>query len=151
MGIEVPTICSKSHLPQKNLKRARITLETYQGKKRLNVELCLTNRQRQIGMMCRQEMGDDEGMLFIFNNMSRRSFWMKNTLIPLDMIFLDNEGRIVGIVESATPLSLEGRSPKAHAQYVLEIAGGQSKRLGIKIGQWVDLSELESRPPKQSP
>ena len=141
-ALRVPPACKKGHLPQRDLKTSQITIETYQGPKIFSVELCLTNRQRQIGMMCRHHLADNEGMLFIFNDMRRRSFWMKNTLIPLDMLFIDDEGRIVGLIESATPLSLDGRSPRAPAKYVLELAGGQSRRLGIKVGQWIDLTGL---------
>ena len=76
-------------------------------------------------------------MIFIFPVESEQSFWMKNTPIPLDMIFINRDRKIVGIVEQATPFSLDPRSVGAPSQYVLEIGGGLAKRNGIEAGDGV--------------
>jgi uncharacterized membrane protein (UPF0127 family) len=72
-----------------------------------------------------------------------QTFWMKNTLIPLDMIFIGSDYAIVGVVENAQPLTLIARSVGEPSQYVLEIGGGLSARLGIRAGQHVELRGVE--------
>lgn len=76
-------------------------------------------------------------MLFLFPQESRLSFWMRNTPIALDMIFIDRHGTIVGIVEQAAPFSTDARSVAAPSQYVLEINGGLTRRHGIRAGDRV--------------
>jgi uncharacterized membrane protein (UPF0127 family) len=76
-------------------------------------------------------------MLFLFPEQRQLSFWMKNTFIPLDMIFLSREWKVVGIIENATPLSEESRSVNAESQYVLEFIAGTAARFGIKQGATV--------------
>jgi hypothetical protein len=87
--------------------------------------------------MYRRELPRDYGMLFIFPGERINSFWMKNTLIPLDMIFISGERKIVGIVHETAPFSLEGRSVSVPSQFVLEINGGLSRRYGFKAGDVV--------------
>jgi uncharacterized membrane protein (UPF0127 family) len=140
--LEVPAVCKRTHLPQQGLATGVMEIETQPRPTSLKVELCLTEQQRRIGMMCRTEVGDDEGMLFVFPGNRPRSFWMKNTLIALDMVFLDPEGRIVGIVENAEPLTLSSRKVREPAQYVLEIGGGRAKALGLEVGQFARVSGL---------
>jgi uncharacterized membrane protein (UPF0127 family) len=101
------------------------------------VEVADDDSERQRGLMFREELAEDAGMLFLFDRMKVQSFWMKNTKIPLDMIFIDNQWTIVGIVENAEPLTLSGRRVDKKSQYVLEIGGGLSRKLGIASGQRV--------------
>ena len=77
-------------------------------------------------------LGDDEGMLFVFKTNAMRSFWMKNTLIPLDMLFFDDKGQLVNAIENVPPQTLESRRSAAPARYVLELKGGGVARHGIK-------------------
>ena len=89
--------------------------------------------------MYREHLDADAGMLFVFEQPRVHAFWMKNTLIPLDMIFIGADRRIVGIVENAEPQDADGaRRCGAPSQYVLEIGGGLSARLGIRAGQPVE-------------
>jgi uncharacterized membrane protein (UPF0127 family) len=74
-------------------------------------------------------------MLFVFDEDSDHHFWMKNTFIPLDMIFISGDGIVAGIVHNAAPHSLEARSVGRKSRYVLEISGGAAARLGIAEGQ----------------
>ena len=96
-----------------------------------DVELAVTPRQQAYGLMHVDSMVPDAGMLFIFKGERRRSFWMKNTLIPLDILFFDGEGRFVSATENAAPRSLESRFSEGPARYVLEINGGLMRTLGI--------------------
>lgn len=147
MPAGVPEDCKRPGLPQSGLPTGAVVLDTKPSETRLDVELCLTDRTRQIGMMCRTGIDDDKGMLFVFGNMRPRSFWMKNTLIPLDMVFLDDEGRIVGIVEKAAPLTLQSRNVPSPAQYVLEIGAGRAKELGLEPGMWARFEGLPATVP----
>ncbi len=99
-----------------------------------SVEVAATNDERAKGLMFRRELSQKNGMLFVFPEERRLSFWMKNTLIPLDMIFISRDWKVVGIVENAVPLSEESRGIDAESQYVLEFIGGTAARLGIVPG-----------------
>lgn len=98
------------------------------------VEIAATPQERAKGLMLRESMANDAGMLFIYESPRRAEFWMKNTLIPLDMIFADARGRIVKIHENAIPHDLTPIYGGENIQYVLEINGGLARRLGIKAG-----------------
>src|SRR5256886_17522718 len=74
-------------------------------------------------------------MIFLFSAEAEHPFWMKNTPIPLDMLFINNDRKIVGIVEEAVPFSLESRSVPAPSRFVLEINGGLCRRYGLKTGE----------------
>ena len=98
------------------------------------VELATTPRQHAYGLMHLPELAPDAGMLFVFDNMAIRRFWMKNTLIPLDILFFDQEGRFVSAVGKAEPGSLTPRSSGGPAKYVLELNGGRMEADGIDAG-----------------
>jgi len=106
-------------------------------------ELATTPAQLAQGLMYRQELGPDRGMLFVFPEVTQTSFWMKNTLIPLDMIFIGADKRIVSIVENAAPQTTTPRSAEGPFQYVLEVEGGRSAALGVQPG---DKAEFEAKP-----
>jgi len=101
------------------------------------VEVADTPSKREMGLQYRRDLAADRGMIFLFPAESGQSFWMKNTPLPLDMIFINRERKIVGIIEQTVPFSLEPRSVGAPSQFVLEINGGLSKRHGIKAGDTV--------------
>ena len=114
---------------------ARVVLETAAGGRHfVAVEIARTEAERRQGLMHRTSLGDDAGMLFIFDETGDHTFWMANTLIPLDMIFLDEEGRVVGVVERAEPRSTAPRGVGAASRYVLEVNGGWAKARGVKPG-----------------
>ena len=100
----------------------------------LNVELALDPMAQARGLMYRTEMADDAGMLFVFKQEAPRSFWMKNTLIPLDMIFVKRNGEILNIHQNAIPHDLTTVSSEGDAYAVLEINGGMSETLGLSAG-----------------
>jgi uncharacterized membrane protein (UPF0127 family) len=100
----------------------------------INAELALTPGEQMLGLMYRRKLGEDEGMLFVFPDEQERSFWMKNTYVELDMIFLDSNFSVVSFVERATALSETSRPSKKPARYVLEVRSGSVARWGLTVG-----------------
>src|SRR3982750_960925 len=121
-----------------SLSKATVTIDTGERQLAFSVELALTPADQNRGLMFRPSLGAAEGMLFVFDQQSVHTFWMKNTLIPLDMLFIDKDRLIVGIVENAEPQTEPGRSVGKPSQYVLEIGGGLSGKLGLRAGQLVN-------------
>jgi uncharacterized protein len=100
----------------------------------VRVELAITPGQRTFGLMYRGHLDENAGMLFIFPVAEPLKFWMRHTEIPLDMIFADSSGVVVGIVANATPYSERPVGPDAPALYVLEVNGGFCARHGVRAG-----------------
>ena len=116
---------------------AELTIVTAHGRHRFNVELASTPEQMTQGLMFRQSLAPDAGMLFDFKAPSPVSMWMKNTFIPLDMLFIDAQGRILNIAQRTVPGSLEPINAAGPARAVLELNGGTAARLGIRSGDRV--------------
>jgi uncharacterized membrane protein (UPF0127 family) len=114
-----------------------VVVDTGERQITFRVELARTEPEREKGLMFREHLAPDAGMLFLFEVPMVQTFWMKNTLIPLDMIFIGPDRAIVGVVADAQPLTLTARSVGEPSQYVLEIGGGLAARLGIRAGQRV--------------
>jgi uncharacterized protein len=125
-------------------ERATVVIAAPDGDKSFTVELAITGPERNKGLMYREQMAEDAGMLFLFEEMRIQSFWMKNTRIPLDMLFIDEDLVIVGIVESAEPMTTSSRKVAKPSRYVLELNGGATRKLGIVAGQKV---RFEGVPP----
>jgi uncharacterized membrane protein (UPF0127 family) len=115
----------------------KVVVETKKGERTFIVEVVREEKDRNRGLMFRQEMAAGEGMLFDYDPPQQVSFWMKNTFLPLDIIFIGADGRILNIAEKTTPLSLERLPAEGKARGVLEINGGLSEKLGIKPGDRV--------------
>ena len=111
-----------------------LTIETGAGVHTLRVEVARTPGERGIGLMHRTALAPDRGMLFDFGAARPVTMWMKNTLIPLDMFFADSTGHIVAIAEMTTPLSEKRIRSGQPVRFVLEMAGGSARRLGIALG-----------------
>ena len=109
----------------------------------VRVEIADTPAKRELGLQYRRELGDDQGMLFLFPAESTQTFWMKNTPISLDMIFIGSNLRIVGIVRDAVPFSTTTLSVAAPSQFVLEIKGGLARRNRIEVGDPVRFEGVE--------
>ena len=123
-------------------------LEISEGKKVkhiFQVWLADTPERQSQGLMFVRSLPDLRGMLFVHEEPKAITMWMKNTYIPLDMVFIDSHGRIQQVVEQTTPHSLDIIRSNAPALAILEIAGGEAKRLGIHPGQHVSHSALVSR------
>lgn len=104
------------------------------GSVRFKVELARTPAEQARGLMFREEMPPLSGMLFVYPHEADVSFWMRNTLIPLDMIFIDDEGRILRVHENAVPGDETPIPAGAPALAVLEINGGAARRFGLEAG-----------------
>ncbi len=112
----------------------RIALMTEDGPVAFEVEIADTPDEQSRGLMFRPSLADDRGMLFLYERPRIATFWMKNTMIPLDMIFLDATGAVVNIEAEAVPYSLTARRSEAPVVAVLEIRGGLAAELGIAPG-----------------
>lgn len=108
----------------------------------LEVELMLTDAHQERGLMYRKSLADDKGMLFAWGQPSIHTFWMHNTCIPLDMLFIDGDGFIAGIVENAPTLNDEGRTIDCPVNNVLEVPAGWSRRHGVAPGQQVKIEGI---------
>lgn len=122
----------------------RVVLESGGRAHPVVVEVAADPASRERGLMFRQGLEEGRGMLFVFEEDEEHGFWMKNTLIPLDMIFISAEGRVVGVVSRAEPLSLEMRSG-GRCRYVLEVPGGWAGARGVRAGDRVRLENVPLR------
>ncbi len=119
---------------QKEGELSIISGETGQPIRKIDIEKADNDMERQFGMMFRKSMEETQGMLFLFDESGPQSFWMKNTLIPLDIMFVDENQTITTIHENAKPLSEASLPSDGDAKYVLEVIGGFSKKYGVKVG-----------------
>jgi len=119
-----------------------VTIVAPDGKTRASVavEVADTEQQREVGLMFRKHLEDRAGMLFVFKDAAHRNFWMHNTVIPLDMLFADSGGRVIGIVANAEPFSDKEVGVEGGSEYVLEVNGGCCAKNGIKAGDRFDFS-----------
>jgi uncharacterized membrane protein (UPF0127 family) len=123
-----------------NSKGPKVVIKNSQGKEtRITVEIADTPEAREKGLMFREEMPENHGMLFLMPEESIQVFWMKNTPLPLDMLFIDHDWKIVGTIENATPYSTDPLSINKPSLYVLEVNGGFCSRHGINKGDSVEL------------
>ena len=114
-----------------------LTVATEAGATMFTVEIADTPGLQERGLMFRQRLPDDRGMLFDFGQPKQVAMWMKNTLISLDMVFIRADGTVAGIAENAKPQSLDVLGVQEPVLAVLEVAGGTAKRIGLKPGDTV--------------
>ena len=114
------------------LEQIPLTIKSSTGKHRFTVEVAQTPEQQAQGLMFRQSLAANQGMIFPRNPPGDASFWMKDTLIPLDLVFIRPDGSIARIAENAVPMSLDPIPSLEPVGAVLEIAGGRAAQLGIK-------------------
>ena len=110
---------------------------TKDGRAVIAVEFARNEAERRQGLMYREELAAGTGMLFIFAGEGMRGFWMKNTLIALDIVFFDSAGRFVSLHRDVPPLTLASRQSAGPAQYVLELNAGEAKQRGIGPETWL--------------
>jgi uncharacterized membrane protein (UPF0127 family) len=132
--VAVPTAPA---LAQVTYGHGELDIETAGGRRHFTVELAATEDQQVQGLMFRRTLAADAGMLFLYSDDHEIQMWMKNTLIPLDMIFIQADGTVSHIAERAVPRSLEIIPSEGPARAVLEVNGGTAARLGIKPGDHV--------------
>jgi uncharacterized membrane protein (UPF0127 family) len=126
-----------AHAAGPALKTEPLAIVTHGGVRRFTVEIADTDRTRERGLMFRKHLAPDQGMLFDFKTPQPVAFWMKNTLIPLDMLFIAPDGRVVSIARNATPMSETPIPSGGDVLGVLEIRGGRAAEIGAEPGDRV--------------
>ena len=124
----------------------QLVIHTATGEYQFNVEVVDTPQGRAQGLMFRQELAKDAGMLFDFKETRPVSFWMQNTFIPLDMIFISAEGVVENFHVNARPLDPTSIPSGVPVQFVLEIPGGRSNEIGLAVGDQVDHPRMQGQP-----
>ncbi|MBQ3696281.1 MAG: DUF192 domain-containing protein [Alphaproteobacteria bacterium] len=120
-----------------------LKIQTPNGVVSYHVEKALTPEQQQTGLMHRKKLAEKSGMIFLFKPVRIARMWMKNTLIPLDMVFFDLYGRVVRVHHNAIPQDLTIISSERPVSGVLEINAGEAKKYGIGPGSTLDLSNMK--------
>lgn len=110
---------------------------------KLDIEIADNDYDVQTGLMYRNSMQDDRGMLFVFPTMQKRYFYMRNTKIPLDLIYLDQNKNIVSFQENAKPFDESSLPSQVPAQYVLEVNAGLAEKWLLEIGDRMEFTELK--------
>jgi uncharacterized membrane protein (UPF0127 family) len=122
----------------------------FPDRSRVHAELATTEVERERGLMKRTSLGDLDGMLFVFEAPGLHAFWMKDTLISLDMLWLDADGKVVSVAESVPPCKTPQcptYPPRAEASYVLEVNAGFAKKHGVRVGDTLSVSGLDLKKP----
>jgi hypothetical protein len=120
---------------------------------RISLEVARTSQEQAMGLMYRTSLAPDRGMLFSFNPPQPVNFWMKNTLIPLDMIFLRN-GEIQAIAPNVPPCTTTPcptYGPQVPIDQVIELRGGRAAELSLKVGDRVNIKFLDGKTPRPAP
>ena len=128
--------------PQTGLPVETIIVDTKAGPHAFTVEVAADEQSRETGLMFRKTMAPDAGMLFDFHEPQEVSFWMENTILPLDMLFVRADGTIARVKENATPYSRESIPSGEPVQLVIELNAGRAAALGIKEGGHVRAPQL---------
>ncbi len=125
--------------PQPRLPTETLVIASRDGSARreFRVEMALDPDQQTVGLMFRQVVGPEEGMLFDWGTPRESSMWMKNTLVPLDMLFIAADGRVHRIAERTVPQSLAPIDSRGPVRATLELAGGTAERLNLRVGDRV--------------
>lgn len=114
-----------------------LSVQTPEQTLSLTVEVADSDAERRQGLMGRSSLGEDLGMLFVFEDESLKSFWMKDTMISLDILFINAAKEIIFIAQNTTPQSLEGISSEEPCRYVLEVSAGYVAQHGVAVGDRV--------------
>lgn len=125
------------------LEKKRLTINSAAGSHTIMVEVAVTRDEQMTGLMFRRSLGADEGMIFIYPQDQEITMWMRNTYIPLDMIFLRRDGTVLRIERNTEPLSERMISSGDRARAVVEMAAGSARRLGIEPGDRIDFPGLK--------
>ncbi len=129
--------------PQTGLPVETITIDTKAGPHPFKVEIAADDQSRETGLMFRKTMARDAGMMFDFHTPQEVSFWMENTILPLDMLFVRADGTIARVKENAVPYSRETIPSGEPVQFVIELNAGRAQALGIKEGGHIRAPEMQ--------
>ena len=137
VGVGLLVFTAAAHAELVTFTKSKLLITTAKGQFPFDIELALTPPQMAQGLMYRRTLAVDAGMLFDYGDPQPISMWMKNTFIPLDMIFVAKDGKVVDLHERAVPMSLDTIESKMPAKAVIEVNAGTIARLGIRIGDTV--------------
>ncbi len=129
----LPTLLPAAEAP----KLEPLSITTDRGTTKFEVEVAATDEARETGLMYRSSLAPDRGMLFDFKETQPVYFWMKNTYVPLDMIFIRADGTVASVAENTVPLSEAVVPSKVPVRFVLEVVAGTASRIGLKAGDRV--------------
>lgn len=135
--VTIPTYAQETQSDAVQFEKDTLTILAGEASHVIDIEIADSPDETTQGLMFRESLAENTGMLFDFGEPREPNMWMKNTLIPLDMLFLDQEGTIVAIARNARPHSLKRISPGMAVKGVLELNGGATDRLEIKPGATV--------------
>jgi hypothetical protein len=124
-------------------KEPEVVLLTRAGEEHVKVEIARTEPEKQHGLMYRQKLEPGRGMIFLWQHPEPLKFWMKNTYIPLDMIFIGGDKHVVYVEENAEPLTTSSRGPDEDSQFVLEVPGGWARAHGVERGVAVKFVDID--------
>ena len=114
-----------------------LVLKTDSGDHSFNIEVATTDRERALGLMFRRSLPENAGMLFLYDQAQPAAMWMKNTFIPLDMVFISADGKVHRIEQNAEPFSTSLIPSEGPVVGVLELNGGEAAKIGLKRGDKV--------------
>jgi uncharacterized membrane protein (UPF0127 family) len=135
--------------PSTSWQHGTVRFETPRGPWAIDVELARSPEEHAQGLMYRRELGQGKGMLFLFAEESHQRFWMHNTLLRLDMIFVGEDRSVVGVVQNAEPQTDSGREVAGNSRYVLEVAGGEAAAHGVGPGARMQLIGIDESAPQK--
>ena len=127
-----PLACSSKERQLKPIRE--VALEGSSGEVRVQVEIANDKKTIEYGLQHVKKLGPKQGMLFDFKTDGKRYFWMKNTYVSLDLIFINSQGEVVFIESNTTPLSMKTVEYDVNAQFVIEVVAGFAKENGIRVG-----------------
>ena len=140
--VTIPVLSARAEdivTAQPELPKEKLAIVTRGGQRReFDVEMALTPHQQEIGLMFRKTVPEDGGMLFDWGSSRESMMWMRNTVAPLDMLFINQDGTIQHIAENTTPQSLATISSGGAVRATLEVQAGTARRLGIHVGDKVE-------------
>lgn len=137
-GAQIPRQDPKTCKGQPEIKPLEpLQVRTGKGVSNFQVEIADSEMEREYGLMCRRALAADRGMLFLFPRETPQMFWMRNTLIPLDIIYIGADGRVVSISRNVQPLDESGAPSAGPAKFVLEVAAGRAAQIGLLPGDRV--------------
>lgn len=147
VALSGPALGQTPTTAQPTLPTVPLTIITHDGKGHVfRVELATTPTEQETGLMFRKSVASDGGMLFVWKGARDSQMWMKNTLVPLDMIFIGTDGTIKAVVENTVPESLAVIDSQVAVRATLELAGGTASRLDIRVGDKVECRALGNAP-----
>ena len=143
-SLALAAACASTPALFPSLQQAKVQAHTLQGTHDFSVWIAADDKSRERGLMFVRELPPDRGMLFLFEFPQEVAFWMKDTVLSLDLVFIDPSGRVLNIAENARPYSLDPIESQGRAIAVLEVVAGTARKIGLKPGDAISLPSLQT-------